>query len=52
MSLQLIAMVVHVCYCLQSDGDMYFDNQSKGNILKYEQGDKLGLLVNMEEKTM
>lgn len=40
------------CYCLQSDGDFYFNSESKGNIIKYDQNDRLGLLINMEEHTM
>jgi hypothetical protein len=39
-------------YALQSDGDMYFNGNGKGQVWKYEQGDKLGLLVNIEERNM
>lgn len=39
-------------YALQSDGDMYFHGTGKGQIHKYEQGDKLGVLINVEERYM
>jgi hypothetical protein len=37
------------CWTLQSDGDAYMDGSGSGNVFKFSEGDKLGLLINLEE---
>ena len=40
------------CYTLQADGDAYMNERGSGNIFRYIEGDRVGLLINMEEKTL
>ena len=40
------------CYTLQSDGDAYMNDRSSGNVFRYGEGDRLGLLINMEDKNL
>ena len=40
------------CYTLQADGDAYMNERGSGNIFRYVEGDRVGLLINMEDKTL
>lgn len=40
------------CYTLQADGDAYMNERGSGNIFRYIEGDKIGMLINMEDKTL
>jgi len=39
-------------WCYQADGDSYANSSSCGNMGAYTQGDRIGLLINMEEHTL
>lgn len=40
------------CYTLQADGDAYMNERGSGNIFRYVEGDRIGVLINMEDKTL
>jgi hypothetical protein len=40
------------CYTLQADGDAYMNERGSGNIFRYVEGDRIGILINMEDKTL
>jgi hypothetical protein len=39
-------------WCYQADGDSYANSSSCGNMGSYTQGDRIGLLINMEDHTL
>lgn len=40
------------CYTLQADGDSYMNDRGAGNVFRYGESDRLGLLINLEEKNL
>jgi len=40
------------CWTIQADGDTYMNGSSSGNVFRYNQGDRLGIFVNMDEHTL
>ena len=40
------------CYTIQSDGDAYMNDRSSGNVFRFSENDRLGLVINMEDKTL
>jgi hypothetical protein len=41
-----------LCWTLQSDGDSYMNGNSSGQVFRYSQGDRLGLLVDMQDRSL
>jgi hypothetical protein len=40
------------CWTIQADGDTYMNGSSAGNVFRYNQGDRVGVYVNMDEHTL
>jgi hypothetical protein len=40
------------CWTLQSDGDTYMNGSGSGNLFRYNQGDRVGLLIDMNERKL
>jgi hypothetical protein len=40
------------CWSMQADGDMYANGEGKGNVFSFTTGEKIGMLLDMEEKKL
>ena len=40
------------CYTLGADGEVYINEEKLGNLFRYVQGDRFGVLVNMEDRNL